>query len=166
METLDELAAARQRHPDSVPANSPAERDALARFTDFFSSFAGDRINRLLDGVYAEDVYFNDTLKSVRGRAALAHYLAESAAAVEDCRVEVLNVSRAGDGEHLLRWKMMIRFRKLRRGVDTWTVGISHLRFDRDGRVVYHQDYWNAADGVYEHVPLLGGMIRMLKRRL
>ena len=33
---------------------------------------------------------------------------------------------------------MMIRFRKLRRGVDTWTVGMSHLRFDAQGRVAYH----------------------------
>ena len=43
---------------------------------------------------------------------------------------------------------------------------ISQLRFDGDGRVAFHQDFWNAADGLYEHLPLLGNLIRRVKRRL
>jgi hypothetical protein len=166
METLDALAQARQRQPEPFAAGSTAEQSALDRFEAFFSQFAGDRVGRLLEQTYAADVWFNDTLKTVRGRDALGRYLHESAAAVEECRVEVLDRTRVQPGEFLLRWRMMIRFRKLRRGIDTWTVGVSHLRFDADGRVAYHQDYWNAADGVYEHVPVLGALIRAVKRRL
>ena len=59
----------------------------------------------------------------------------------------------------------MIRFRKFARGQETWSVGISHLRFGSDGRVVYHQDYWSAADGVYQHIPILGGLIRAIRKR-
>ena len=125
-----------------------------------------DRVERLLPETYAEDVWFNDTLKTIKGRDTLGHYLAESAAAVENCRVEIEEITRTAHDEHLLRWRMMIRFKKLRRGVDTWSIGLSHLRFNADGLVVYHQDYWNAADGLYEHVPLLGSLIRALKRRL
>jgi hypothetical protein len=166
METLDELERARQRHAATLDSDSPEERAALARFAEFFSSFAPDRIDRLFDRTYAPDVYFNDTLKAIHGSTALAHYLRDSAAAVEQCRVTIEDTSRTAQGEYLLRWRMLIRFRKLRRGVDTWSIGISHLRFARDGRVAYHQDYWNAAEGLYEHVPLLGTMIRALKRRL
>jgi hypothetical protein len=78
----------------------------------------------------------------------------------------VQDATRTAQGDWLVRWTMMIRFRKLRRGVDTWTIGMSHLRLAADGRIAYQQDYWNAADGIYEHVPVLGAMIRMLKRRL
>lgn len=166
MDTLDALEAARRNHPDAPAPGSDAERQALERFAAFFSSFAPDRIDRLLDATYSPDVYFNDTLKAVRGSATLRHYLADSAAAVEDCRVGILDTARTEQGEYLVRWKMMIRFKRLRRGVDTWTVGMSHLRFDSAGRVAYHQDYWNAADGLFEHVPLLGSMIRAIKRRL
>lgn len=166
METLTALAAARAAHPQAPAAGSDAEAAALKTFATFFSSFASDRVDQLLDSTYSPDVYFNDTLKSIRGSAALAHYLKESAAAVEDCRVTIEDATRTVDGDYLLRWKMMIRFKKLRRGVDTWTVGMSHLRFDAAGRVAYHQDYWNAADGIYEHVPVLGWMIRALKKRL
>jgi hypothetical protein len=166
MESLDALAAARAAHPLAPAAGSTAETAALETFSAFFSSFAPDRIERLLSKTYSADVYFNDTLKSIRGSAALQHYLQESAAAVEDCRVTIEDTTRTREGDYLVRWKMMIRFKRFRRGVDTWTVGMSHLRFDEQGRVAYHQDYWNAADGLYEHIPVLGWMIRAIKRRL
>lgn len=166
METLEQLAQVRARHPAPPAAGSPAEAEALARFGEFFSSLAPDRVETLVPRTYADDVYFNDTLKSVHGLEALRHYLRESAEAVESCRVEILDTTRTAQGEHLVRWSMMIRFRKLRRGTDTWTVGMSHLRFDAEGRVAYQQDYWNAADGIYEHIPVLGSMIRAIKRRL
>ena len=41
-----------------------------------------------------------------------------------------------------------------------------HLRFDATGRVVYHRDYWDAADELYAKLPLLGPVMRFLKRRL
>lgn len=166
VETLSELERIRSRHPAPPIAGSPGEADAIARFAAFFQSFSPDRIERLVPDTYAEDVYFNDTLKTLRGRAALQHYLRDSAEAVEDCRVQLLETTRTAEGEHLIRWRMSIRFRRFRRGIDTETVGLSHLRFDAEGRVVYQQDYWNAADGLYEHIPVLGGLIRLIKRRL
>lgn len=166
METLAELDRIRARHPAPPAAGSEAEAQAIARFASFFSSFAADRVKTLLPDVYAQDVYFNDTLKVVRGLDSLGHYLRESAEALEDCRVEIHETTRTAHDEHLVRWSMMIRFKKLRRGVDTWTIGLSHLRFDAQGRVVYHQDYWNAADGLFQHIPLLGSAIAAVKRRL
>jgi hypothetical protein len=166
MDTFEELQRIRSRHPAPPGAGSAAETQAIARFTAFFSSFAPGRVAQLLEGTYAQDVYFNDTLKVVHGREALSHYLGESAAAVEDCRVEIQEVTRTANDEHLVRWAMMIRFKRFQRGRDTWTVGMSHLRFDSQGRVVYHQDYWNAADGIFQHIPVLGGMIKAIKRRL
>ena len=152
MQSLIELDAARRSNPGSFVAGSAEESAALARFTGFYARFAPDRVEKQLDLTYAPDVYFNDTLKEVRGSAALAHYLGESARAVEDCRVEYQDISRNASGEYLVRWKMMIRFRKFARGKDTCSVGISHLRFAADGRVAYH-------------VPLLGWMIRAIRKR-
>jgi len=38
--------------------------------------------------------------------------------------------------------------------------------FDRDRRVTLHQDFRDAAGGFHEHLPLLGGLIRGIRRRL
>lgn len=166
MDTLTALEAIRALQPAAPAAGTQEEAAAIENFKTFFSSFAADRIDNLLTKTYAPDVYFNDTLKTVTGLENLAHYLKESAAAVDECRVEVLEVSRTENGEHYFRWKMMIRFKRFKKGQDTWTVGMSHLRFNSQGLVVYHQDYWNATDGLFRHIPILGNMINAVIKRL
>ncbi len=44
--------------------------------------------------------------------------------------------------------------------------GASHLRFAADGRIAHHRDYWDPAEELYEKVPVLGGLMRAIKRRL
>lgn len=166
METHDALDQCRRTHPVAFEPDSPQEHTALERFNGFFSNLAPDRVQQQLEATYDPDVFFNDTLKTVRGRDALRRYLIESAEAVESCRVTIDETTRTEHGEYLIRWRMMIRFRRFRRGTDTWSIGISHLRFAADGRVVYHQDYWNAAEGLYQHLPLVGSAIRWVQRRL
>ena len=166
METLITLAAVRIQHPAPPSAHSAAEAAAIENFKEFFSSFASNRIDKLLSKTYARDIYFNDTLKTVRGIEDLAHYLKESADAVQNCRVEVIEVTRTADHDHYFRWKMMIRFKRFKKDQDTWTVGMSHLRFNAEGLVVYHQDYWNATDGLFRHIPILGPMINAVIKRL
>lgn len=166
METLKALDAIRIQHPEMLSPGSASEANAIDNFKHFFSSFAVDRIEKLLPATYAPDIYFNDTLKTLQGIEPLAHYLAESAEAVDACRVEVLDVTRNEHGEYLFRWKMMIRFKRFKKGQDTWTVGMSHLRFNAQGLVVYHQDYWNATDGIFRHIPVLGSLINAVINRL
>ena len=43
--------------------------------------------------------------------------------------------------------------------------GASHLKFDGEGRIRYHRDYWDAAEELYEKLPVLGGLMRLLKKR-
>ena len=166
MDTFKALDAARRRHPHPPAAGSDAEARALDAFAAFFSSFEPDRLERLLPATYADDVWFNDTLKTIVGRDALSHYLAESAAAVEHCSVDIIDATRNPEGEYLVRWRMTIRFKRFKRGQDTQSIGLSHLRFNADGLVVYHQDYWNAADGLFRHIPVLGWMIEAVLRRV
>ena len=37
---------------------------------------------------------------------------------------------------------------------------------DGDGKIVLHRDYWDAASGLYEYLPVVGGLIRWIKGRL
>jgi hypothetical protein len=43
--------------------------------------------------------------------------------------------------------------------------GGSFVRCTPDGRVSEHRDYWDAAEELYEQIPVLGGVMRWLKRR-
>lgn len=147
-------------------ADAPAEDRAYAdRFGRLFAEFTPERVRELAAETYAPNVHFNDTLKDVRGLDKLIPYLAESAEHCEACEVELLDVARSGE-DFYVRWEMMIRFKKLAKGQDTVSRGVSHLRFDADDRIVLHQDYWDSAQGFFQYVPVLGWMIRKIKARL
>jgi limonene-1,2-epoxide hydrolase len=148
-----------------VSPNSPEERAAIDRFTDFFSDFSEEKIREKARDFYADDVYFNDTLKEVRGIDALEAYLTESASAVESCHAEVQDVA-VSRGNYYFRWVMDIQFKRFKKGQVTRTIGMSHIRFDEQGKVVLHQDYWDSTSGLFIHLPVIGYLIRKIKARL
>jgi len=43
--------------------------------------------------------------------------------------------------------------------------GDDNPRFAPDGRIAMHRDYWDAAEELYEKLPLLGSLMRWLRRR-
>lgn len=61
---------------------------------------------------------------------------------------------------------MDIQFRKLKKGEVTRSVGMSHIRFDRDGKVTFLNDYWDSTSGFFEHVPVVGWLIGKVKDRV
>ncbi|MDD2790514.1 MAG: nuclear transport factor 2 family protein [Sulfurimonas sp.] len=44
-------------------------------------------------------------------------------------------------------------------------IGLSRVTFE-DAKVVSHIDYWDAAQHVYEKIPLLGSVLRFIKRKV
>ncbi len=157
---------ARLQTAGTAPKDAVAETAAIARFTRFFSDFSPDKIAVLLDETYAKDVWFNDTIKTIEGVDVLRTYLKHSAEAVEACRVEVKETLKNDKGDFFVRWVMTIRFKKFKKGVDTQTIGMSHLRFNQAGLVCFHQDYWDSTAGIFEHIPVLGWAIKKIKARL
>jgi hypothetical protein len=39
---------------------------------------------------------------------------------------------------------------------------VSHVSFDDSGRVTAHTDYWDAAEGLYKRLPLIGVLMGWL----
>lgn len=165
MDYLTELAVQSQQRP-ALSRGSADEAAALARFQLFFADFSPKKIDVLLDKTYAQDAWFNDTLKTIRGRDQMRSYLKHSAEAVESCVVDVKETLCNEQGDYFVRWVMTIRFKRFKKGQDTQTIGMSHLRFNGDGLVCFHQDYWDSTAGIFEHIPVLGWMIGKIKARL
>lgn len=134
----------------------------VARLVDFFEHLTPERVADLPD-VYAADACFKDPFNEVRGVEAIQRIFAHMFRQLDAPRFVVTD--RVVDpGGAMLVWEFHYRTR----GHDTSNVirGASHLRFDADGKVRYHRDYWDAAEEVYATVPLLGGLMSWLRRRL
>lgn len=161
----ESLKATEAAAADSPASGSAAEKAAVEKFRGFFGDLREDLIKKDIRSVYAPEVRFNDTLKSIKGVDALEHYLVETARGVESCKVEIDEVLTSPSGVYV-RWHMDIRFKKFHKGTTQESIGMSHLRFDKEGRVVYHQDYWDSGANLFEKIPVLGAGIRAVKRRL
>ena len=107
--------------------------------------------------LYADGCRFKDPFNDVRGRAALRRVFEHMFETLESPRFVVTTAVVEGD-QCFLGWDF--------HAGDLVVRGASHLRFDAAGRVADHRDYWDAAEELYEKLPVLGALMRLLKRRL
>jgi hypothetical protein len=138
------------------------EKRAISRLQAYLSNLTEENIRKNTSSTYAKDAYLNDTLKTEIGAAEIEKYFLGTAANADEIRVEFEDVARSGN-DYYLRWIMDVKFKKFHRGKTFRTVGITHARFNEEGLVILHQDYWDSTSGFFEHVPVLGAGIRYIK---
>lgn len=135
--------------------------DALVRF---FHALSPDQVARFRD-FYTEDAWFKDPFNEVRGVEAIQRVFAHMFEQVDEPRFRV--TERVVDaGGAVLVWEFHFGMRRRGRREAQVVRGVSHLKFAADGRVCYHRDYWDAAEELYMKLPLLGALMRGLRRRL
>jgi steroid Delta-isomerase len=117
-----------------------------------------------LDRHYSGQARFKDPFNDVQGHAAIRQVFEHMFASLHEPRFVVTGQVQQGH-QAFLTWDFVFRFRRF----DTTTLqtvrGASHLLLDEDGRVILHRDYWDVAEELYEKLPVLGGLMRWLKRR-
>ena len=134
----------------------------VARLVDLYETLAPADLPGLR-GVYAPDARFKDPFNQVQGVAAIAAIFAHMFRTLDGPRFRVLDIALDGD---LLFLTWDFDFRTRGAGARAMTVhGATRLRLDAQGRVVDHRDYWDAAEELYEKLPLIGLLMRWLKRR-
>ena len=138
--------------------------DFLRRFATEFAALDAGNLARLGE-LYSDDVLFRDPLHEVRGLPALQRYFAEMYANVDRLDFDFHGFDQVAEGEGYLRWTMSYRHPRLAAGQLIRVEGCSHLLWS-DGKVHRHRDYFDAGALLYEHLPVLGSLIRWLKRRL
>lgn len=148
-----------------MQAGGVGASNAIEQFSALWSDLTVHGIEERAPKVYAPDVWFNDTVKTITNRADLMSYLVETAERVHACRVKILGIARDGD-DYFVRWKMSVQLDEAKPAKSWDSIGVTHLVFNEQGFVVMHQDYWDSAGGLYEHLPGIGWIIRNIRARL
>ena len=159
-------ALARVADQPNVVPGSDAERTGIAGVKGLLGKIDAANVRASTTKVYAPDCYLNDTLKTLHGAAAVEAYFLATADAAKSVTATFDDVTRSGDGLYYFRWVMDTRLKKVAKGETLRTIGISVVRFDAEGRVLVHQDYWDSAAGLFDHVPGVGWGTRAIKARL
>lgn len=137
-------------------------REAVARLCDFFEHLTRERLSEL-GSLYADQARFKDPFNEVVGVAAIRTIFEHMYERLDEPRFVV--TQRLVDGDQaFLVWDFRFRFKGSGQPEQTIRGG-SHLRLASDGRVLDHRDYWDAAEELYEKLPVLGALMRWLKRK-
>ncbi len=142
----------------------PRHADArVARIVTMFERLAREDLPRLSE-IYADEVCFKDPFNEVVGLASVQRIFGHMFDTLEAPRFVVRDI--ALDGEQcFLTWDFVFQMKRF----DTHSVqtvrGCSQLKLAADGRIAEHRDYWDAAEELYEKLPLLGALMRWLRRR-
>lgn len=135
--------------------------DELERLVQFYENL-GPASLALLPAIYANEARFKDPFNDVEGIDAIVAIFRHMFEQVDEPRFVVgTRVLQGADA--FLVWEFTFRMKRLVAGRQC-IHGSTHIRFDEAGDVVLHRDYWDAAEELYEKLPVLGTLMRWLKR--
>lgn len=135
--------------------------DALIQF---YHAISPETVARFPD-FYSENAYFKDPFNEVRGVAAIQRIFTHMFKQVDEPRFVVVEQVADAAGAMLV-WEFSFRVRLWGKGQAQVMRGVSHLKFDADGRVNFHRDYWDTGEELYMKLPGLGTLMRGLRRAL
>ena len=134
---------------------------AYARYFDALSPASKDELKKLAH----PDIHFVDPFNDVRGIDKLL--------AVFDHMFETTGEPRfvteppiVACNTAFIKWRFTCTVNSRFYAKPMTIDGVSEVRFDDAGLITSHIDYWDAAHQLYEKLPLLGGLLRMIRQRL
>jgi ketosteroid isomerase-like protein len=136
---------------------------AVERIVVFFETLAPRSLNRISE-FYTERAYFKDPFNEVLGAPEVKHIFEHMFEVLDEPRFIITGRVVEVD-QCFLSWDFHFRFKKFKSGVHQTIRGATHLKFAADGRIRFHRDYWDAAEELYEKLPVVGGLMRWLKKR-
>ncbi|SEP58336.1 SnoaL-like domain-containing protein [Ectothiorhodospira magna] len=136
----------------------------VRRYVEFFTRLQEPDLERL-DTLFTPDARFKDPFNDVMGVeqiAAVFHHMFQQCPAP---RFHVHGWAIQGNTV-FLHWRFLDReddaAGRWRLDVD----GVSRVLFNEEGKVFSHIDYWDPAEHLYEQLPLVGSLLRFIRRRI
>ncbi len=146
----------------------PLEGQAATRSQKIYSIFNEVNANtmHLLDTFYHPDIVFEDPLGSIQGLPGLKAYYQNMYTNVTSIKFDFSN-EVIQDHTHVVMWTMILQADGLNGGDEVKLDGNSVITFHpKEDRVIYHRDYFDMGQFIYEHIPVLGYAVRKVKERL
>jgi ketosteroid isomerase-like protein len=147
------------RAPDTCEAT-------LQRVVDFFEHLQPTDVARIAD-LYTSDAQFKDPFNEVQGVPAIEAIFAHMFRELDAPRFVITQCVQQGT-QCFVTWDFLFAMRRFAAGQTQTIRGASHLVLREEAgvwRVAVHRDYWDAAEELYEKLPVVGRLMRWLKQR-
>lgn len=131
------------------------------RFTSAFNNLGTPEFVERAGSLYSDQLFINDTLSQFSSRQNLLEHFQGMNKRVRNVSVKLLNTSYHQDSAYV-HWHMAYDFKMFgtTRSMDSY--GISEIKIDSNNKIIFQQDFWDPANGLYRSLPYLGGVYSWL----
>jgi hypothetical protein len=134
----------------------------IQRVVHQFENLSPKTIDTLV-ALYSKDAFFKDPFNEVRGQADIKHIFSHMFRQVNNPRFVIKNTLER-ESHACLIWEFIFQL-KQSPDIDQIIRGCTWMTFNEESLITEHRDYWDAAEELYEKIPLLGSFMRWLKKR-
>jgi len=132
-------------------------------YASFFESISEQTPLEDYRNIFDEKVYFEDPFQKVTGVIKVYEIFQHMYATLYMPHFIVDDIV-CDDDKAYLRWTFSYQ-RSPKHSIEKFT-GVSRVQFLQTGKVLSHIDYWDAGKNIYEKIPILGYIIRLIKQKI
>jgi predicted ester cyclase len=132
------------------------------KFQYFFENLSKEKMH-LVDEFYHPELEFHDPIGTLKGVTRMRRYYERMYKSVTSIKFEFSNYVESGD-DIVGIWKMTLVTPNLNGGEPVVVDGNSVIKF-KNGKAIYHRDYFDMGVFIYENIPVLGFMVKKIKNR-
>jgi ketosteroid isomerase-like protein len=139
---------------------------ALQRVVHFFEHLQPSDVAHIAQ-LYTADAQFKDPFNEVEGIAAIERIFTHMFKALDAPRFVITQQVHAG-AQCFVTWDFFFSVPRMDTGATQIIRGATHFVLREEAgvwRVAVHRDYWDAAEELYEKLPVLGSLMRWLKKQ-
>ena len=129
----------------------------------FYQALNKGNLSQLGD-IYHAEVEFRDPAHRIKGIEALTQYFEVLYQNVNECQFEILYCQQK-EQKGFIRWVMFLSHPRLKQGEKIEVNGSSYLEFS-EGKILQQHDYFDLGEMLYEHLPVIGLVVRAVKKQL
>jgi hypothetical protein len=134
----------------------------IRRLQNLYTDFSIESVNRI-DEVYTQDVEFVDPVHRIQGCLGLKNYLRKMAANLDHYQIQYTD-TLIGANNAFLGWTLEFSHPRINHGKIITLQGMSQVKFT--SKIYYHEDAYDLGAMLYENLPVLGTVVRGIKRKL
>lgn len=127
---------------------------------DWFEQLSPQTLNNI-EQIYAPSTRFIDPFNDLTGCRDTRRVFQHMFDTLDSPRFAVKRIASNGSSG-FMTWDFHFSLRGRAQRIS----GCTEFELNDEGLIVLHRDYWDAAAQVYEQIPLLGAIVRFLRRKL
>ncbi|KXZ70065.1 nuclear transport factor 2 family protein [Acinetobacter venetianus] len=124
-------------------------------FVAAFNTMGTENFVKNASQLYADQLFINDTLSQFSNKQDLIKHFEGMNEHVSNVSVTLISATHKQDSAYI-HWHMVYDFKMFGRTKTMSSYGISQIKINQQKLIIFQQDFWDPANGLYRSLPYVG----------